>query len=540
MRSPLVQLLTARRFAPLFVTQFLGAFNDNLLKSAMGIVVTFRLAEQSGMDSASLVMLAGAVFIAPFFLFSGASGTLADRVDKSYIARIVKVAEIVIMTLGAVGLWLESVPLLFAALFFLGTHSTVFGPIKYALLPQHLHEDELVAGNALIEAGTFLAILFGTILGGSVVLLAQGALIVGGCGVVCALLGWLAARQIPPAPSSAADAPRPRLLRDTIAVVGHVTSRPALLLPILAVSWFWLFGATVVSGLPAFAKDVLFANEQVVTMMLALFAVGVGVGSIVAERLLHGEVSARFVPIAAAAMAFFAWDLHAASAGRPSVPELATVSAFLRSQGSWRILVDLVGVAMAGGLFTRAALRDPAARKRAGASRARDRGQQHHQRARDGDRRGWGRCPAGTRVDDGRAVRAVRTADHPRRARGGVDPAADDGEEPPAIDPQNPLPREGRGARARACGAPEGGHRRQSRVVSRRIAARGVPAWRSDLRRRHPDLEAVVGEAVPRVRQRAAGRSDEPALHPRDDPSGGSRLGLHHFSRKAASRRPDR
>ena len=292
MRSPLVQLLTARRFAPLFVTQFLGAFNDNLLKSAMGIVVTFRLAAESGLGSASLVMLAGAVFIAPFFLFSGASGTLADRVDKSLIARFVKLAEIVIMTLGAVGLWLSSVPLLFAALFCLGTHSTVFGPIKYALLPQHLRDDELVAGNALIEAGTFLAILLGTILGGSVVLLGNGALIVGGCGVLSALLGWLAARQIPPAPSSALDAPRPRLLRDTIAVVGHVTSRPALLLPILAVSWFWLFGATVVSGLPAFAKDVLFANEQVVTMMLALFAVGVGVGSIVAERLLHGEVSA--------------------------------------------------------------------------------------------------------------------------------------------------------------------------------------------------------------------------------------------------------
>ena len=184
------------------------------------------------------------------------------------------------------------------------------------------------------------------------VLLAKGALIVGGCGVVSAFLGWLAARQIPPAPSSAADAPRPRLLRDTFAVVGHVTSRPALLLPILAVSWFWLFGATVVSGLPAFAKDVLFANEQVVTMMLALFAVGVGVGSIVAERLLHGEVSARFVPVAAAAMAFFAWDLHAASTGRTSAAELATVSAFLRSQGSWRIVVDLIGVAMAGGLFT--------------------------------------------------------------------------------------------------------------------------------------------------------------------------------------------
>ena len=351
MRSPLVQLLTARRFAPLFVTQFFGAFNDNLLKSAMGIVVTFRLAQQT--DTASLVMLAGAVFIAPFFLFSGMSGTLADRLDKARIARIVKVVEIGIMTLGAIGLRQASVPMLFSALFCLGTHSTVFGPIKYALLPQHLGDEELVAGNALIEAGTFLAILIGTILGGSVVLLANGALIVGACGVTAALIGWIAARQIPPAPSSAgADAPRPRLLHDTFSVVGHVTARPQLLLPILAVSWFWLFGATVVSGLPSFAKDVLFADAQVVTMMLALFAVGVGLGSIVAERLLHGEVSARYVPFAALAMAFFAWDLHLASAGRSSSAALASLMVFLRTPGTPRILVDLVGVAMAGGLFT--------------------------------------------------------------------------------------------------------------------------------------------------------------------------------------------
>src|SRR4029453_2407642 len=143
--------------------------------------------------------------------FSGASGTLADRVDKSYIARIVKVAEIVIMTVGAVALWLESVPLLFTALFFLGPHSPVFGPIKYALLPQHLHEDELVAGNALIEAGTFLAILFGTILGGSIVLMDKGALVVGGVGVVAAAVGLLSAQWIPPAPGAMGDAaPRPR------------------------------------------------------------------------------------------------------------------------------------------------------------------------------------------------------------------------------------------------------------------------------------------------------------------------------------------
>jgi len=355
MRSPLVRLLTTRRFAPLFVTQFLGAFNDNLLKSALAIFVTFRLADEAGMSAATLVMIAGGLFIAPFFLFSGASGTLADRVDKAVIARWVKVAEIGIMALGAWGLAHQSVPVLLAALFCLGTHSTVFGPIKYALLPQHLRDDELVAGNALIEAGTFLSILLGTILGGSIVLFDQGALVVGGVGIASAVAGLAVARLIPsapPAPAPGGDLPRPRLLADTVAVLRHTTSRPELLLPILALSWFWLFGATVVSGLPVLAKEVLFADEHVVTLMLALFAVGVGLGSVAAERLLHGEVSARFVPGAACAMAAFAVDLHVASAGRPASAALAGVMTFVQQPGSLRVLVDLVGMAMAGGLFT--------------------------------------------------------------------------------------------------------------------------------------------------------------------------------------------
>jgi len=352
MRSPLFHLLTARRFAPLFVTQFLGAFNDNLLKSALAIVVTYRLAQESGVDAAVLVMIAGGLFIAPFFLFSGASGTLADRVDKAAIARWVKVAEIGIMALGAWGLWLNSLPLLLAALFCLGTHSTVFGPIKYALLPEHLGEHELVAGNALIEAGTFLAILFGTILGGSLVLGRHGALVVGTCGLTAALAGAAAARQIPAAPPRTSDQPRPRLIRDSVAVLGYATSRPTLLLPILAISWFWLLGATVVAGLPVLARDVLFANEQVVTLMLALFAVGIGLGSLLAERLLRGEASARYVPIAAAAMAVFAVDLHFASSGRPPAADLAGVGAFLRQPGSVHTLLDLVGLAAGGGLFT--------------------------------------------------------------------------------------------------------------------------------------------------------------------------------------------
>src|ERR1051325_1960515 len=278
MHSRLVRLLATRRFAPLFATQFLGAFNDNLLKSALAIVVTYRIAAQAHMTASSLVMIAGGLFITPFFLFSGASGTLADRIDKAAIARWVKIAEIAIMARGAWGLWQQSVPALLGALFCLGTHSTVFGPIKYALLPQHLRDDELVAGNALIEAGTFLAILLGTILGGSLVLVAGGALIVGVCGISAAVLGSIAARFIPaapPAPDAARE--RPRLILDSVAVVDHVLHRRALLMPILAISWFWLFGATIVSGLPTLAKDVLFANEQVVTLMLALFAIGIGV-----------------------------------------------------------------------------------------------------------------------------------------------------------------------------------------------------------------------------------------------------------------------
>jgi acyl-[acyl-carrier-protein]-phospholipid O-acyltransferase/long-chain-fatty-acid--[acyl-carrier-protein] ligase len=352
MRSPLVSLVASRRFAPLFVTQFLGAFNDNLLKSALGIFVTYRLADRTGLSASSLVMVAGGLFIAPFFLFSGASGTLADRVDKAAIARWVKIAEIGIMALGGWGLGAGSVPALLAALFCLGTHSTVFGPIKYALLPQHLREDELVAGNALIEAGTFLAILFGTIVGGTVVLLGDGAVVVGGCGVAAACVGALAARAIPAAPpDTATPTTAPRLLQDSIAVVRYASAHPRLWLPILAISWFWLFGATIVSGLPTLAKDVLFADEHVVTLMLALFAMGIGLGSLVAERLLHGRVSARYVPIAATAMAAFAIDLRFASSGRLPGVALAGAVAFVGDARNWRVLVDLLGLAAAGGLF---------------------------------------------------------------------------------------------------------------------------------------------------------------------------------------------
>jgi len=345
-------LLRSRRFAPLFVTQFLGAFNDNLLKSGLAIFVTYRLAAEGGPDASTLVMLAGAIFIAPFFLFSGASGTLADRLDKAKIARWVKIAEIFIMATGATGFATGSVPLLLLALFGLGTHSTVFGPIKYALLPEHLVEHELVAGNALIEAGTFLAILFGTILGGSLMQVDNGALVVGVLGVAVALTGWISSRFIPLAPPRSGSVARPRLFHDSIAVVKHIAARDDLFKTVLALSWFWLISGTLVSGLPVFAKDVLFANEQVVTLMLATFAIGVAIGSFLAERMLDGEVSGRFVPGSALAMALFAFDLFLSSTGRQPSATPGTVAVFIAQPENWRVLADLVGLAVAGGIFT--------------------------------------------------------------------------------------------------------------------------------------------------------------------------------------------
>jgi acyl-[acyl-carrier-protein]-phospholipid O-acyltransferase/long-chain-fatty-acid--[acyl-carrier-protein] ligase len=352
MSSATFPLLASRRFAPLFVTQFLGALNDNLLKSALAIFVTYHAAATGGADAATLVMLAGGVFIAPFFLFSGASGTLADRVDKAKIAGWVKLAEIAIMATGAAGFAFSSVPLLLVALFGLGTHSTVFGPIKYALLPQHLAEEELVGGNALIEAGTFLAILFGTILGGSLMLVGNGAVIVGAIGVSVAVLGWFSARLIPPAPPTSAALAPPRLLHDSIEVLRHVYAREELFLPILAVSWFWLIGGTLVSGLPVFAKDVLFANEQVVTLMLAVFAIGIALGSLAAGRLLNGDVSARYVPVSALAMAAFAFDLFLSSTNRQPSASALDLSAFIADRANWRVLADLLALAIAGGIFT--------------------------------------------------------------------------------------------------------------------------------------------------------------------------------------------
>jgi MFS family permease len=343
MSTPLVDLLTARRFAPLFATQFLGAFNDNMFKSALAMLLTFRSADSGPIGTGSLVMLAGAVFIAPFILASGPAGRLADSTDKARIARWVKAAEIPIMGLAAIGLMQGGIVLCFIALFLLGLHSTVFGPVKYALLPQHLAAEELVAGNALVEGGTFIAILLGTLLGASLTLQPEGAGMVAWIGVAAAMLGWLAARWIPSAPPETAHGPMSlRLWRDTRDSLMIARHRPELGRATLAISWFWAVGATFLSGLPGYAKDSLGTDEAMVTPMLATFAIGIGLGAIAAERLQRRGARAWHVPSAAIAMAFFATGLMFVGATRLPAGENAP----------WGAFVCLAGMAIAGGAFS--------------------------------------------------------------------------------------------------------------------------------------------------------------------------------------------
>jgi MFS family permease len=401
MTSSVADLLSSRRFGPLFATQFLGAFNDNLLKSALGVLAAYRLAEQSGIDAGALAMVAGALFIAPFVLFSGAAGTLADRIDKSRIARGVKLAEIVIMLFGGAALVMENLPALLAALFLLGLHSTVFGPVKYALLPQHLADADLVAGNALVDAGTFLAILLGTLLGSALILASGGATWVGAIGVGAAIVGWIAARALPPAaPLDPAAVPRPRLLADGVAVIRHVAGDAALRGPILALSWFWALGGAVVAGLPVLARDTLGADESAVTLMLAIFALGVGAGSMLANRVLGGSVTARPVPWAGLAMA-----------------ACALVVAAGRGAGADSHLALPRGPGRAGDRrrgLRRPALRGAAQAKRCRAPRPRDRGEQHRQCLGDDRDLARRRDPAGIRLEHAGGHRPLR----PRDARG--------------------------------------------------------------------------------------------------------------------------
>lgn len=342
------RLLLKRRFLPLFATQFLGAFNDNLFKTALVLLVTYHVYSDPAKEAA-FNAIAGGLFILPFFLFSALAGQLADGHDKARIIRIVKTAEIAIMAFGAAGLLLASVPLLLAALFAMGVHSAFFGPIKYAILPQHLRDNEVLGGTGLVEAGTYAAILGGTILGGIIPTPVAAATV-----LVVAVVGLLTGRQVPPAPPVGTDHDFDRnILRASVRLVRRAMSVRRLDLAILCISFFWAVGTVLASQFPPLVKNELHADQGVATVFLALFSIGVAVGSVAINRMLKGEVSARYSPLAALAMSAFVVDLFWTASGWSAGSEhrLMDVATFIHEPEAIRVMIDLFGVAVAGGMF---------------------------------------------------------------------------------------------------------------------------------------------------------------------------------------------
>jgi 1-acyl-sn-glycerol-3-phosphate acyltransferase len=345
-------LLRQRRFGPFFWTQFLGAANDNVYKNALVIFVAYQAAARAALDANTLVNLAAGIFILPFVLFSATAGQLADKYEKSRLIRYIKLLEIAIMVVGAIGFWRQSLILLFVALALMGVHSTLFGPVKYSILPQHLQPQELIGGNGLVEMGTFVAILLGTIGGGVLVAITPGGpLYAGVTAVAIALAGWWVSRGIPHTPPVAADLQiNWNPFTETAKNLKFAYDNRVVWLSMLGISWFWFYGATFLTQFPNFAKNVLGGNEHVVTLLLALFSVGIGVGSLLCERLSGRKVEIGLVPFGSIGLTVFAVDLWFATRSM-SATGLAGIGAFLAAPGHWRVVADLMLIGLFGGFY---------------------------------------------------------------------------------------------------------------------------------------------------------------------------------------------
>jgi len=350
-----LSLLTQRRFLPLFVTQFLGAFNDNVFKNALVILITYRLAQAFGYNAQIMTTLAAGIFILPFFLFSATAGQCADKFEKSRMIVIVKCVEVFLMLVAASGFFLQSVPLLMFVLFMLGVQATFFGPLKYSILPEQLYENELIAGNGLIEAGTFLSILLGTIFGGLLILAPLGEYFISFAVIAFALSGVYSSLYIP---RSGVQNPNLKInynfITETLRVIQYSKARWDIYLSILGISWFWLVGATFLAEFPVFTKDVLHANQNVVTFFFTLFSIGIGVGSLLCNRMLKGRVNATYVPLGALGITIFTIDLFIAANHASSLytNEIIGLATFLHAFNGWRIVFDLLLIAICGGIYT--------------------------------------------------------------------------------------------------------------------------------------------------------------------------------------------
>lgn len=345
-------LLGKKRFGPLFWTQFLGAFNDNLYKNALFFLLTFgTLAMPGGFAPEIAVQISAALFILPFFIFSAWAGELADCSEKSKLIRYLKVWELGIAVVGSVGLYYQNVYLMWAALFGLGVQSAFFGPLKYSILPQHLKDTEIVGGNALIESGTFIAILLGTILGGILISLSGGWIYVSlGC-VAVAAIGYMASRKIPTAAAVAPDLKMSwNIITPTIRTIKLAKEVRSVFLSILAISWFWFFGASLLAQFPSLVKDVVGGTEVIVTLFLSIFSIGVGVGSMLCEKMSGKKVEIGLVPFGALGLSVFGYGLYYSLAHFTKLDQ-AGFSQFIAAPGAYAMMAHLLLLSIFGGFF---------------------------------------------------------------------------------------------------------------------------------------------------------------------------------------------
>lgn len=349
-------LLTERRFAPFFWTQFLGAFNDNVFKTALLTILTYDALSWSTLDTGLLNNLIAGLFILPFVLFSATAGQLADKFEKARIMRLIKLLEIAIMALAAFGWASHNLWLLVAAVVGMGLHSTLFGPAKYAYLPQHLPLEQLIGGNGVVEMGTFVGILLGEVLGALLVVQpAWGLQLVAGGTLALAVLGWLSSRRIPPSPP---PAPELRInwnpFSESWRNLRFSRANRTVFVALLGNSWFWFYGAMLLAQFPVYARDYLHGNHGVFILLLAVFSLGVGAGSLLCERLSNHRIEIGLVPFGAIGLSLFGFDLFLASnqyGAAIEIPHLLEITGFLRQPGSLRILFDCVFIGAFGGIY---------------------------------------------------------------------------------------------------------------------------------------------------------------------------------------------
>ena len=342
-----MSLLKQRRFLPYFLTQFLGAFNDNVFKNALVIILTYKIVSE---HSSILVNLAAVIFILPFFLFSPLSGQLADKYEKSMLIRRIKWVEIGIMSLGVVALWLNSIPALLGVLFLMGSQSAFFGPIKFSILPQHLKRSELMSGNALVEAGTFLAILFGTILGGLLAGLDQYILPVSIAILTFSAIGLAVCHFIPPA---TADKPELVIDRNPFTsgkqIFSGLASNQSNFYTAFGISWFWFFGATFLTQIPNFSREYLRGDPYVATLLMAMFSIGIGLGSFISSKISRGRVELGLVPLGAFGMTIC--GLYLGMMDIQTTGDTTTIVDMLTTFSTLKALLVFLLLAMCGGLY---------------------------------------------------------------------------------------------------------------------------------------------------------------------------------------------